>query len=480
MNWQHCCQGAFVGMSYSYEAFYQAVRRKWRFGQKNEVHIHTVMSEAEQQIYDNVMVKASKHDEMGRSMYENFQFGITGERGLVLDYEQQTVTGDGWELMKGDCIEETKKIEDNVVDFTIFSPPFSQLYVYSDSARDMGNSPSDEKFFEHFSMLVPELLRVTRPGRLVAVHCINIPLFKYKTGFTGLYDFRGDIIRAFLKSGFVFHSEIVIRKDPVTEMQRTKSIGLLHKQLCKDSTMSRQANPDHVVVFKKKTLDEIDYELVEPVCGESSACRFDYYVGDSGPNDRDIEPKKHSVGFDTSMVTDDDVSSRLGRKRKYSIEVWQRYAESIWDDIRQGNVLNRALARDEKDEKHVCPLQLDVIERAVHLWTNPGDLVFSPFAGIGSEGYGALKQGRRFVGVELKDSYFDRACLNLKDACSSGDQLSIFDEVEKEDRTGDESKKWDGSWDASDEERESMRQSTRELRAVFGSNPTDTGDETNG
>ena len=475
MNWQHCHQAAFIGMSYSYEAYYQAVRRNWRFGQEHEVHVHTVMSEAEQQIYDNVMVKAAKHDEMGRSMYENFQFGITGERGLALDYDQQTITGNGWEMIKGDCIEETKKVVDNSVDFTIFSPPFSQLYVYSNSARDMGNSASDEKFFEHFSMLIPELLRVTRPGRLVAVHCINIPLFKYKTGFTGLYDFRGDIIRAFGDAGFVFHSEVVIWKDPVVEMQRTKTIGLLHKQVCKDSTISRQGNPDHLVVFRKR--DDLDgcAEVVSPVCGESNTARFDHYVGEDEPSKHSaVETRKHSIGFDTQLVEDDDVPRRLMDKRGYSIKVWQRYASPVWMDIRQGNVLNRALGRDEKDEKHVCPLQLDVIERAVHMWTNENDLVFSPFAGIGSEGYGALKQGRRFVGIELKDSYFDRACINLQEASTSGDQASIFDTLTddpetKEDSKDDESKDWVGS----DEEVESMRQSTRELMAYFGPKSTD-------
>ncbi|MFA5186825.1 MAG: DNA methyltransferase [Patescibacteria group bacterium] len=401
MNWQHCNQMAFVGMSYSYESYYQAVRRCWRFGQKSPVHVHVVMTDAEQQIYSTVMDKAREHDAMARNMYSNFQFGIRKDLKLVMDYQRREVEGTGWKMILGDCVEETKTLADNSVDFTVFSPPFSQLYIYSDSARDMGNSGSDEEFFKHFGMLVLELLRVTRPGRLVAVHCINIPLFKYKSGFVGLYDFRGDIIRAFTSQGFVFHSEVVIWKDPVTEMQRTKSIGLLHKQLCKDSTMSRQGNPDHLVVFRKWEKPDEVAELVRPVCSGDTESRFDSYVGAEGPSE------------------DQDA-------RGFSIEVWQRYASPVWFDIRQTNVLNKAVARDDKDEKHICPLQLDVIERAVHLWTNPWDLVFSPFAGIGSEGWGALKQGRKFVGIELKDSYFDRACLNLKEAESAGDQGKLF------------------------------------------------------
>jgi DNA modification methylase len=431
MNWQHCSQAAFVGMSYSYEAFYQAVRRNWRFGQENEVHIHTVMSDAEQQIYDTVMVKAAKHDVMTRNMYENFQFGITGERGLLLDYDRKSETGDGWEMILGDCVKETKTIEDDSVDFSIFSPPFSSLYIYSESARDMGNNEDDEAFFEHFGMLIPELYRVTRPGRLCAVHCKNLVYYKGDRGTAGLRDFRGDIITAFKAHGWDFHSEVTIWKDPVIEMQRTKCHGLLHKQLCKDSTFSRQGLPDYLVIFRKWAKDEDQESEVSPVNGPKNDCRFTEYIGDEPPTKRSQdEPLKHNIGFDTSMVEDADVPRREYDRKGYSIKVWQRYASPVWHDIRQTNVLNCRISKDDHDEKHICPLQLDVIERAVHLWTNPNDLVFSPFAGIGSEGYGALKQGRRFVGVELKDSYFDRACLNLKEACSSGDQLTIFDEVD--------------------------------------------------
>jgi len=427
LNWQHCRQMAFVGLSYSYESYYQAVRREWRFGQQHEVDVHLVMTDAEQQIFDTVMNKAAAHDEMTRNMYENFQFGLTGERGLALDYDRKHVKGKNWEMIMGDCVDETKTLESDSVDFTIFSPPFSSLYIYSDSARDMGNCKDDTAFFEHFDLLIPELLRVTRPGRLIAVHCKNLVYYKGDRGSSGLRDFRGEIIRVFTEAGFDYHSEVTIWKDPVIEMQRTKSHGLLHKQLCKDSTFSRQGLPDYLVIFRKWAKSEDQEELVSPVRHETDRARFDHYVGENDPSGEDSIA---IVNFSDFVVLDDkNDPTGKGRLRGYSIKVWQRYASPVWFDIRQTNVLNVQAARQDEDEKHICPLQLDVIERAVHLWTNPGDLVFSPFAGIGSEGYGALKQGRRFIGIELKESYFNRACINLKQAVSTGDQLDLIDAI---------------------------------------------------
>ena len=257
-------------------------------------------------------------------------------------------------MYQGDCVH-----------YALFSPPFASLYTYSNSDRDMGNSRDDEEFQYHFEYLIAQLYRVIMPGRLVSVHCMNLPAMKSRDGFIGVKDFRGDIIRSFTESGFIFHSEVTIWKNPVTEMQRTKALGLLHKQIRKDSSMSRQGLPDYVVTFRKP--------------GENP------------------EPIAHD--YET-----------------FPVDVWQRYASPVWMDIRQSNTLNRAAARGEKDEKHICPLQLDVIERCIELWTNPDDIVLDPFAGIGSVPYQAVKMGRRGLGVELKEEYYQQAAQNLQKA----------------------------------------------------------------
>jgi len=269
---------------------------------------------------------------------------------------------DRFSLYRGDCVEVVKGIPDASVHYTIFSPPFASLFTYSDSPRDMGNCGDSSAFDEHFGFLVPELLRVTKPGRLLSFHCMLLPTSKTHHGFIGLRDFRGDLIRQFVSAGWIHHSEVVIWKDPVTAMQRTKALGLLHKQLKKDSCMSRQGIPDYLITMRKP-----------------------------GGND---EPVAHT-------------------NESFPVSVWQRYASPVWMDINQSDTLNRTSARDERDEKHICPLQLGVIQRAIDLWTNPNDVVLSPFAGIGSEGYVAVKSGRRFVGIELKDTYYDQALCNL-------------------------------------------------------------------
>jgi hypothetical protein len=283
-------------------------------------------------------------------------------------------SGDSWHLYHGDCCEVLGLLPDDSMDFSVFSPPFASLYVYSDSERDMGNSENDEQFFEHFGFLVDLLLKKIKPGRLVSVHCMNLPSTISHQGYIGIRDFRGDIIRRFVESGFYYHSEVCIWKDPVVAMQRTKALGLLHKQIKKDSTMSRQGIPDYICTFRKPGKNE------NPVAGE-----FKYFAGDV-----DEFNKRENPG-------------------NLSIDIWQRYASPVWMDIKQSNTLNSRMGRDNNDERHVCPLQLDVIERCLQLWSNPGDVVLSPFAGIGSEGVASLRAGRKFVGVELKDSYFDAA-----------------------------------------------------------------------
>lgn len=285
-------------------------------------------------------------------------------------------------LYNGDCIEVIKGIPDNSIHFPIFSPPFSTLYIYSDSLRDMGNCKNDEEFFQNFDFLIPEIWRVTIPGRLCAVHCKQLVNYKGRDGASGLRDFRGEIIRHFEKFGWVYHSEVCIWKDPVIEMQRTKSHGLLYKQLRKDSSYSRQGLPDYLVVFRKWTDDYLD-----------------------------AEPVTHT-------------------KEHFELPKWQKYASPVWFDIQQTNVLNIQAAREDADEKHICPLQLDVIERAIELWTNPNDIVFSPFAGIGSEIYQAVKMGRRGIGIELKESYYKQAVKNCIRAETEANQVTLLDILE--------------------------------------------------
>lgn len=275
----------------------------------------------------------------------------------VLD---QTVT-DEYAIYNGDSVEVLKGIPDNSVHYSIFSPPFASLYTYSNSDRDMGNCKNDGEFFEQFKYLVSEIYRVIMPGRLVSIHCMNLPMMKSRDGVIGLKDFRGDMIRLFQGAGFIYHSEVCIWKNPVTEMQRTKALGLLHKQIKKDSTMSRMGIPDYVVTMRKP-------------------------------------------GDNPEAVTHTNES--------FPVNQWQEYASPVWMDIRQSNTLNRKDARAEKDEKHICPLQLDVIERCIKLWTNPGDIVLDPFMGIGSSVYEAILLNRRGMGIELKESYYKQAVLN--------------------------------------------------------------------
>lgn len=284
--------------------------------------------------------------------------------------------GNNWVLYQGDCCEVVQGLPDDSVGFSIFSPPFSSLYTYSNSEHDMGNSRSDEQFMEHFNFLIAELLRVLKPGREVAFHCANVPAMKERDGYIGLKHFRGTLIDAFIAGGFIFHSEHVIWKDPLIEATRSKSIGLMHKQLLKDSTRCRAGIPDYLIAMRKPG------DNPEPVSHENGLADF---VGENPP-----------------------------QGGVQSHEIWRRYASPVWMDINQSNTLQKSSARDEKDERHICPLQLDVIERALVLWSNPGDVVLSPFAGIGSEGYQAVKMGRKFIGIELKESYYRQSKGNLQ------------------------------------------------------------------
>ena len=275
----------------------------------------------------------------------------------------QVIT-DRYAVYHGDAVEVLKGIPDQSIGYSIFSPPFASLYTYSNSPRDMGNCRSHEEFFEHFKFLIAELRRVMKPGRNVSFHCMLMPTSKERDGYIGLRDFRGELIRAFQAEGFIFHSEVVIWKDPVTAMQRTKALGLLHKSVRENSAMCRQGIPDYLVTMRAP--------------GES-------------------ERVKHDAA-------------------DYPVDLWQKVASPVWMDINPSDTLQYRSAREHDDERHICPLQLEVIRRGVMLWTNPGEVVLSPFMGIGSEGYVSLELGRKFIGVELKTSYFEQSCRNLEAA----------------------------------------------------------------
>ncbi len=380
MNWQHCNNVVFVGLSDSYEQFYQAVRRCWRFGQTKQVNCYIITAETEGAVVANIKRKEVDAMRMAEGMVQHMHVynekNIKGTARKDSEYMEAEKTSENWTAYLGDCVEMSEKIGTDSVHYTVFSPPFASLYTYTDSQRDMGNSKNNDDFNEHFGFLVKELYRATMPGRLVSFHCMNLPTSKTRDGHIGIRDFRGDLIDIFVKAGFYYHSEVCIWKDPVVAVTRTKALGLLHKQMTKDSCMCRQGLPDYVVTMRKPG------DNPERVAGELS-----YFCGDK---------------------------STFEHKGKLSIDIWQKYASPVWMDINPSNTLQKTSARAEKDERHICPLQLDVIERCLQLWSNEGDLVFSPFMGIASEGYVALKLGRRFVGVELKQSYYDQAVKNLE------------------------------------------------------------------
>lgn len=281
---------------------------------------------------------------------------------------------DDWTLFNGDCVEVLRGLPAHSIDYSIFSPPFASLYTYSNSPRDMGNVRNDAEFFEHFAFLIAELKRVMKPGRNVSFHCMLLPTSKERDGYIGLKDFRGDLIRAFQAQGFIYASEVCIWKDPVTAMQRTKALGLLHKTVRNNAAMSRQGIPDYLVTMRAP--------------GESP------------------------------------VEDRVTHGADYPVEKWQKVASPIWTDINPSDTLQYASAREHDDERHICPLQLEVIRRGIDLWTNPGDTVLTPFAGIGSEVFVAVEMGRKGVGVELKSSYYQQAVRNLQNI---GAQQSLFD-----------------------------------------------------
>jgi hypothetical protein len=365
MNWQHCHNVAYFP-TYSYEDFHQVIRRFWRFGQKHLVKCYVVVPTTARRLLDTLARKQDQHEQM-RDFMRFSREALTGGNPSIkiLNMDIHTEKGETWTMHHGDCVRAVSRMESDSVGFSVFSPPFADLFTYSSDAQDMGNCRDLESFMEQFGFLIDELSRVMMPGRECAVHCCDLLATKWKDGAIELKDFSGEIARAFRSRGFLFHSRITIWKSPVTEMQRTKAHGLLYKTLCKDSASSRVGAPDYLLVFRKR-----------------------------GENPKPIAHTHTDLPLDT----------------------WQELASPVWLTVNQGRVLNGEIAREDRDERHICPLQLDVIERALTLWSAPDDLVLSPFAGIGSEGVCAVRMGRTFVGAELKRSYFDQSCANLEKA----------------------------------------------------------------
>lgn len=306
-----------------------------------------------------------------------------GSMSKVLDQH----SGTNFTIVNADCVEFMAGLPDSSVHLTVTSIPYGSLYVYSNSDRDLGNSTSDAEFYRHFDYVVDQLHRVTKPGRIVAIDVMNVPAMKERDGYIGLKDLRGDVIRAFIRNGFIFHSEHCVFKDPLIEATRTKALGLMHKQLCKDSTRSRAGIPQYILGFRK------DGENQEPVAHINGLTEF---AGENPPTTGNL-----------------------------SHERWRRYASPVWDDINFSRTLNARAARDNDDERHIAPMSMDLIERCIQLWSNPGDIILDPFAGIGSTGYMAIKMSRKFIGSELKGSYFAQACRNLDAA--KADQGALFD-----------------------------------------------------
>jgi DNA modification methylase len=382
MNYQQCNQMVFMSYDFKFEAFYQAVRRCYRFGQKRKVYVHILIPESQTNVRSTILEKQQRHFEMIQEMAKyssETDYKTSKSKVMIKNKEIKT---DQYHVINGDCVQESKKISDNAADLVVFSPPFAELYVYSDKEEDMGNVSDYKQFEQHFKFLIPELKRVLKPGRICAIHCMDLPIQKGKEGYIGLRDFSGMLIEWFQELGFIYHSRVTIWKNPVTEMQRTKALGLLHKTIKKDSSMTRVGIPDYVLFFR----NEGDNET--PITHQ-----------DTDPSKKDYLP----------------------------VDLWQKYASPVWYDIDYSRTLQYRSGRDGNDEKHICPLQLDTIERIIHLYSNEGETVFSPFGGIGSEGFAALKMNRKSISIELKESYFALNSKNHADCVAEkASTLTLF------------------------------------------------------
>jgi DNA modification methylase len=380
LNLQRAARMAFLGLGDSWEAWYQCIRRVWRYGQTRPVQVHIIMSDLETEIYRNVMRKEAMAKRLRRGLIERVRAYEQGELTMSYNphenYEQREANGEKWRLLQGDSCERLKELADNSVDMSVYSPPFASLFVYSNTNRDLGNSRDWDEFFEHYRFIIRETLRVTKPGRLNCVHTSDIPAMQSRDGYIGIRDFPGAVIAAYEAEGWTFVGRAFVQKNPQAQAIRTKSKALLFVQLRKDSADSRPALVDQILLFRKP-----------------------------GENAVPIEPVTHG---------------------ELDNETWIEWAHGIWLGINESDTLQYHHAREGDDEKHICPLQLGTIERCIKLYSNPGEVVLSPFAGIGSEGYQAIRFGRQFVGIELKPSYFEVAVNNLRDAEASSRIDDLF------------------------------------------------------
>lgn len=374
LNYQNCNNQIFASLDFSFEGLYQAIRRSYRFGQKNEVNIYLITTDTMTNVIQSINTKQKQFEIMQEEMSKAVNENLEGKTMTADDVNVTEKSTEWYKIKRGDSVQLIRSIESESIGLSVFSPPFAELYTYSSHVEDMGNSKDYNEFITQFNFLVKELYRVMMQGRNVCVHCMDLPIQKGKEGFIGLRDFSGMILRSFENAGFIYASRITIWKDPVVEMQRTKALGLLHKQVKKDSTMSRVGIPDYVMVFRK------DGERCNPVANVD-----------------------------------------------LPVDLWQKYASPVWMDINYSNTLQGFRnGRDENDEKHICPLQLDTIERLIHLYSNKGDTVFTPFMGIGSEVFQAIKMNRKAIGFELKESYFELAKKNVSEARGDESQNSLL------------------------------------------------------
>jgi DNA modification methylase len=381
MNFQNAARMVFVGLNDSWETYYQAIRRIWRFGQTRPCKVYIVISEIEDEILENVRRKEVEASNMSKKLIENIQqFELAeignGQAEKEWQYETNEASGDGWKILLGDSCERMKEIESESVDMSVFSPPFESLYVYSPTERDLGNSHGTEEFFTHFNFIIRELLRITKPGRIAAVHVADIPAMLVRDGYIGMKDFSGDVIRAFQAAGWILDARIPIDKNQQAQSIRTHAKGLTFQQMEKDRTWSRPALPDYILKFRKPG------ENAVPVKGGVS----------------------HEQWIDWANPTwpDEDRTKEQG-------------AFSTWYGIKESDTLQYKNGREDKDGRHLAPLQIETASRPILLWSNPGELVFTPFCGSGTEVWTAKKHGRRALGIELKRSYWNTSVSNLRD-----------------------------------------------------------------
>jgi DNA modification methylase len=427
MNWQHAGNHIFVGVTYSFEDFYQSIRRSYRYMREGDVHAWLIYAETEGNVRKALEMKQKEYDRMQSRMNEAMRiYGLdraVDRKQANIEIDEDVASGEGWTNYLGDCVLTARKhIAADSVDFSIFSPPFAELYRYTDKVADMGNVANMDEFFEGFDYMIHELYRVIKPGRLVAVHCKDLPLYMNRDAAAGLRDFPGEIVNHFQKYQYdrdhipsedpqyknrrwILHSKVTIWKDPVIEMQRTKNHGLLWKNFMERGEVVRQGMADYLYVFRKWVdMDEMPDKQIQRVM--------------KAPGFHDGEDEHVFIGENPPLRFDGD--------RDYSIQVWQKYASPVWDDIRQTNVLNGRIAREDRDQKHICPLQLDVIDRGIDLWTNPGDLVYDPYNGVGSTTSRAVQMHRRAVGSELKKTYWKLGNKHNKQAEQEARNVDLF------------------------------------------------------